>query len=245
MGSVHCCSQPLTARSRGGGGWRTSEQQNQQLLQQNPALVTPQWGAAVRHKTQLYHFLRYCGEAQIHADGTEASARRNLWFWRQQFSRDGLNASRIKVCPVCYGQGRCPLGLAGHMHSPKDVRRHLKSSPSCSHYTKVGFQLDLFQVSRVKHSSCCMDWPDSLDTQKKDLPLVPSICFYKEPHQPQTVSQPASISNQKSNLGPKSSHGKRSCLVPSWLWSAPGVQQTHLYRAFLWLWIVLAWGDTF
>ena len=92
------------------------------------------------------------------------------------------------MCPVCYGQGHCPLGLAGHMHSPKDVRRHLKSSPSCSHYTKVGFQLDLFQVSRVKHSSCCMDWPDSLDTQKKDLHLMTSICFYKEPHQPQTVS---------------------------------------------------------
>lgn len=43
------------ARSRG-GGWRTSEQQNQQPLQQSPALFTPQWGAAVRHKTQLLTF---------------------------------------------------------------------------------------------------------------------------------------------------------------------------------------------
>lgn len=144
------------------------------------------------------------------------------------------------MCPACFGQGHCPLGLAGHMHSPKDVRRHLKCSPSCSHYTKVRFQLDLFQVSCVKHSSCCMDWPDSLDTQEKDLQLMPSVCFYKEPHQPQTLSQPASISNQKKNLEPKSPRGKRSCLAPSWLCSAPGVWQTHPCRAFLWLWIVLA-----
>lgn len=219
------------ARSRGGGGWRTSDQQSQQPLQQSPALFTPQWGAAVRHKIQLQHFLSYCGEAQIHADGTEASARRNLWFWRQQFSRDGLNTSRFKVCPVsfwsrplnprpCWAYAQpCFCGL-------RDVRRHLKSSPSCSHHTKVGFQLHLFQVSRGKHSSCCMDWPDSLDTHKKDPHLLPSICFYKEPQQSQTLSQPASISSQKNNLESKSPQGKSSCFVLSWWWSAPGMANT-------------------
>lgn len=48
---------------------------------------------------------------------TEASARRNLWFWRQQFSRE-INTLRIKVCPVSFGQGHWTPGLAGHMHSP-------------------------------------------------------------------------------------------------------------------------------
>lgn len=173
-GSTHCCSQPCTCRLQEKPALEPEAEEedeehlnsriNHHCSRTSPAHPTVRSSCETQGSALTFPEILWRGSHSCRWD-RGISQKNSVVLETAIFKRCAKYLENWSVPCLLWSRPLNPRPCWTHAQScfwsPRDVRRHLKSSPSCSHHTRVGFQLDPFQVSWVKHLSCCMDWPDS------------------------------------------------------------------------------------
>lgn len=139
-GSVHCCSQPFTCRHQEKAALQPGaeeEEDEEHLTSRINNHCSRTQPCSFHSEEQLWDTRLSWIFPEILWRGSDSCrwdrgiSQKESVVWRQQFSRDGLNTSRVKVCPVSFwsrplNYRPCWAHAQSCFWSPRDVRRHLK-----------------------------------------------------------------------------------------------------------------------